>query len=130
MLAFSSNIDLMSRKTRKRDQKSQNEIERIIFVFQDFVCGHDNLHYSAWASFFAACRGIWDTKIETVLLLESVESGTNDVNFQCCPVKCMVVESEVLKALNCALRKFSLPMHSYVIVSRSRQCDCNLFETS
>ena len=49
------------------------------------------------------------------LLLESttksVESGTNDVICQFCTVKGMVVESEVLKAQNCALSKFSLPVH-------------------
>ena len=42
----------------------------------------------------------------------SVESGTYDVICQFCTVKGMVVESEVLKAQNCALSKFSLPMHS------------------
>ena len=50
------------------------------------------------------------------LLLESttksVESGTYDVICQFCTVKGMVVESEVLRAQNCALSKFSLPMHS------------------
>ena len=49
------------------------------------------------------------------LLLESttksVESGTNDVICQFCTVKGMVVESEVLEAQNCALSKFSLPVH-------------------
>ena len=40
-----------------------------------------------------------------------VESGTYDVICQFCRVKGMVVESEVLKAQNCALSKFSLPMH-------------------
>ena len=78
-------------------------------------------HYSAQASYFAACRGIRDTKIETVrtakhLLLESttksVESGTYDVICQFCTVKGMVVESEVLKAQNCALSKLSSPVHS------------------
>ena len=43
------------------------------------------------------------------LLLESttksVESGTNDVICQFCTVKGMVVESEILKALCCALSK-------------------------
>ena len=42
----------------------------------------------------------------------SVESGTYDVICQFCTVWGMVVESEVLKARNCALSKFSLPMHS------------------
>ena len=42
----------------------------------------------------------------------SVESGTYDVICRFCTVKGMVVESEVLKARNCALSKFSLPMHS------------------
>ena len=50
------------------------------------------------------------------LLLESttksVESGTYDVVCHFCTVKCMVVESEVLKAQSCALSKLSLPMHS------------------
>ena len=41
-----------------------------------------------------------------------VESGTYDVICQFCTVKGMVVESEVLKAQNCALSKFILPMHS------------------
>ena len=44
---------------------------------------------------------------------KSVESGTYDVICQFCTVKGMVAESEVLKAQNCALSKFSLPMHSY-----------------
>ena len=52
------------------------------------------------------------------LLLESttksVESGTYDVICQFCTVKGMVVESEVLKAQNCVLSKFSLPMHCNV----------------
>ena len=52
------------------------------------------------------------------LLLESttksVESGTNDVICQFCTVKGMVVDSEVLKAQNCALSKFSLPVHCNV----------------
>ena len=43
------------------------------------------------------------------LLLESttksVESGTNDVICQFCTVKGMVVESEILNALCCALSK-------------------------
>ena len=43
------------------------------------------------------------------LLLESttksVESGTNDVICHFCTVKGMVVESEILKALCCALSK-------------------------
>ena len=43
------------------------------------------------------------------LLLESttksVESGTNDVICQFCTVKAMVVESEILNALCCALSK-------------------------
>ena len=42
---------------------------------------------------------------------KSVESTTNDVICQFCTVKGMVVESEVLKAQNCALSKFSLPVH-------------------
>ena len=42
----------------------------------------------------------------------SVESGTYDVICQFRTVKGMVAESEVLKAQNCALSKFSLPMHS------------------
>ena len=67
-------------------------------------------YYSAWASFFAACRVIRDTK----LLRLSVESGTYNVICQFSTVKGMVVESEVLKAQNCALSKFSLPMHSNV----------------
>ena len=50
------------------------------------------------------------------LLLESttkfVESVTYDVICQFYTVKGMVVESEVLKAQNCALRKLSLLMHS------------------
>ena len=45
---------------------------------------------------------------------KSVESGTYDVICQFCTVKDMVVESEVLKAQNCALSKFSLPVHSNV----------------
>ena len=52
------------------------------------------------------------------LLLESttksVESRTYDVICQFRTVKGMVVESEVLKAQNCALSKLSLPMHSDV----------------
>ena len=44
-----------------------------------------------------------------------VESGTYDVICQFCTVKGMVVESEVLKAQNCALSKFSLPMHCNVV---------------
>ena len=55
------------------------------------------------------------------LLLESttksVESGTYDVICQFSTVRGMVVESEVLKAQNCALSKFSLPMHSNDIKS-------------
>ena len=43
------------------------------------------------------------------LLLESttksVESGTNDVICKFCTVKAMVVESEILNALCCALSK-------------------------
>ena len=54
------------------------------------------------------------------LLLESttksVESGTYDVICQFCTVKCMVVESDVLKAKNCALSKLSLPMNFNGIV--------------
>ena len=46
---------------------------------------------------------------------KSVESGTNDVICQFCTVKGMVVESEVLKAQNCALSKFSLPVHCNVL---------------
>ena len=50
------------------------------------------------------------------LLLEtttiSVESGTYDVIYHFCMVKGMVMESEVLNARNCALSKFSLPMHA------------------
>ena len=45
----------------------------------------------------------------------SVESGTYDVICQFCTVNRAIkgmVESEVLKAQNCALSKFSLPMHS------------------
>ena len=45
---------------------------------------------------------------------KSVESVTYDVICQICTVKGMVVESEVLKAQNCALSKLSLPMHSNV----------------
>ena len=52
---------------------------------------------------------------------KSVESGTNDVICQFCTVKGMVVESEVLKAQNCALSKFSLPMHSNAPPSAKRQ---------
>ena len=52
------------------------------------------------------------------LLLESttksVESGTNDVICQFCTVKGMVVESEILKALCCALSKLGLPVHANV----------------
>ena len=44
----------------------------------------------------------------------SVESGTYGVIFQFCTVKGMFVESEVLKAQNCALSKLSLPMHCNV----------------
>ena len=74
-----------------------------------------NVHYSAEASYCAACRRIRDTKI-LCLSVEglSVESGTYDENCQLCTVKCMVVESEELKAQNCALSKFRLPMHSNV----------------
>ena len=43
---------------------------------------------------------------------KSVESGTYDVICQFCTVKGMVVESEVLKAQNCALSKLSLAMRS------------------
>ena len=50
---------------------------------------------------------------------KSAESGTNDVFCQFCTVKDMVVESEVLKAQNCALSKFSLPMHSNATVEDS-----------
>ena len=42
----------------------------------------------------------------------SMESGIFDVICQFCTVKGMVMESEALKAQNCALSKFSLPMHS------------------
>ena len=42
----------------------------------------------------------------------SMESGTYDVTCLFCKVKGMVVESEALEAQNCALSKFSLPMHS------------------
>ena len=56
------------------------------------------------------------------LLLESttksVESGTYDVICQFRTVKSMVMESEVLKAQNCALSKLNLPMHSNVIQCR------------
>ena len=51
------------------------------------------------------------------LLLESsksMKSGTHEVICQFCNVKGMVVESEVLKAQNCALNEFSLPMNSKV----------------
>ena len=43
-------------------------------------------------------------------LVQSVESGTFDVFCQFCTVKGIVVESEVLKAQNCAFSKFSLPL--------------------
>ena len=43
---------------------------------------------------------------------KSVESGTYDVICQFCTFKGMVAESVALKAQNCALSKFSLPMHS------------------
>ena len=56
-----------------------------------------------------------DSRTAKHLLPESttkcVESGTYDVICQFCTVKGMVVESEVLKAQNCALSKLSLPMH-------------------
>ena len=45
-------------------------------------------------------------------MTKSVEAGTYDVICQFCAVKGMVVDTEVLKAQNCALSKFSLPMHS------------------
>ena len=49
------------------------------------------------------------------LLLESTtKSGAYDIICQFCTVKGMVVESEVLKAQNSALSKFSSPMHSNV----------------
>ena len=63
---------------------------------------------------FAAFRGIRDTKISLLVWNASwnsfveclfVESGTNDVICQFCTVKGMVVESEILKALCCALSK-------------------------
>ena len=52
-------------------------------------------------------------------------------------VKGMVVESEALKAQNCALSKFSLPMHSngsfcptYVFTSQNGHCfSCDIFGT-
>ena len=63
------------------------------------------------------------------LLLESptksVESGTYDVICQFCTVKCIVVESEVLEAQNCALSKFSLPMHSNDLLSKRTMKTCN-----
>ena len=49
-----------------------------------------------------------------------MESGTYDVICQFCTVKGMVVESEVLKAQNCALSKIGLPMHFYVGTLLSR----------
>ena len=56
------------------------------------------------------------------LLLQSttkpVEPGTYDVICQFCTVKGTVVESEVLKAQNCALSNFSLPMHSNEVTFR------------
>ena len=77
-----------------------------------------------WLVHFAKLTFLWNpghSGMPTVrtakhLLLEStkksVESGTYDVICQFCTVKGMVVESEVLKAQNCALSKLSLPVHS------------------
>ena len=64
------------------------------------------------------------------LLLESttksVESGTNDVICQFCTVKGMVVDSEVLKAQNCALSKFSLPVHCNDVATSTGFENCTL----
>ena len=54
---------------------------------------------------------------------KSVESTTNDVICQFCTVKGMVVESEVLKAQNCALSKFSLPVHCNVSRAKMRETE-------
>ena len=63
------------------------------------------------------------------ILLLVVESGTYDVICQFCTVKGMVVESEVLKAQNYALSKFSLPMHSNVeSMSFPNDCGNDLFQ--
>ena len=62
-----------------------------------------------------------DSRTAKHLLPESttkcVEFGTYDVICQFCTVKGVIVESEVLKAQNCAFSKFSFPMHSNVPVS-------------
>ena len=62
------------------------------------------LHYSAQASFLllfveSGTRKFRCLSVECLF----VESGTNDVNCQFCTVRGMVVESEILKALCCAL---------------------------
>ena len=44
-----------------------------------------------------------------------MESEAYDLICQICMVEGMVGESEVLKAQNCALIKFCLPMHSNVV---------------
>ena len=49
-----------------------------------------------------------------------LESGPYDVICQFCTLKGMVVESEVLKAQNCALSKLSLPMHSNVKLNKNQ----------
>ena len=53
---------------------------------------------------------------------KSVESGTYHVICQFCTVKGMVVESEVLKAQNCALSKLGLPMHSNDVKETRNRC--------
>ena len=70
-----------------------------------------------WLVHFAKLTFLWNPGLRCMptartakhLLLESttksVESGTNDVICQFCTVKGMVVESEILKALCCALSK-------------------------
>ena len=63
-------------------------------------------HYSAQASFLllfveSGTRKFRCLSVECLF----VESGTNDVICQFCTVKGMVVESEILKALCCALSK-------------------------
>ena len=63
-------------------------------------------HYSAHASFLllfveSGTRKFRCLSVECLF----VESGTNDVICQFCTVKGMVVESEILKALCCALSK-------------------------
>ena len=90
-------------------KKPNSDVKRIIKVLKtrekSHIC-HNDQHYSAQASFLllfveSGTRKFRCLSVECLF----VESGTNDVICQFCTVKRMVVESEILKALCCALSK-------------------------